>query len=161
MLKLESFFGLSIDYESNDFMPLLEVLKIKDMIESTKVVQTLSKQNGRKADIVSVAIRQQTLKSIKTLLNENMLDYEESYYAKEINTSSNHDRRYGAEEKLIEFALIVATTKSLRTITEDPAILSIKQIREAAFKGNRFDRLWDILSEETHRIVESFRKSKK
>ncbi|MCW9000732.1 MAG: hypothetical protein OQK04_18620 [Kangiellaceae bacterium] len=90
-----------------------------------------------------------------------MLDHEESYYDKEVNTSSEHDRRYGAEDKLLEFALLVASTKSIKVMEDDPSILTPKQLREASFRGTRFDKCWDILSEETNHIVAAFRKSKK
>ncbi len=37
----------------------------------------------------------------------------------------------------------------------------VKQLRDAAFLESRFDRLWEILSQETHHIVTAFRKGKK
>jgi|GEM_PF-2361790 len=161
MIKLEDFFGLAIEEERSDIIPLMDLLDIKSFIEETKVVKTLSKKNGRDSSIVAVARRQQVLKHIKPLLNESMLDYDPSYYTKEINTSSDHDRRYGAEEHLLEYALIVASTKSKKLLAEDSKYLTTKQLREAAFLGSRFDRCWEMLSNETHHIVEAYRKSKK
>ncbi|TQV86459.1 hypothetical protein [Aliikangiella coralliicola] len=161
MLKLEDFFGFMIDDERSDIQPLLETLGIEKEIESTKVVKTLIKNNGRQAPIINVARRQQVLKYIRPLLNEDMIDYEPNYYTKEINTSSNHDRRYGAEDRLLEFALVIASTKSKKVMADEPKILTVKQLREAAFLESRFDRCWEILSQETHHIVSAFRKSKK
>lgn len=161
MLKLEDFFGLAIDEERLDILPLMALIHIEDEIKKTNVVKTLSKQYGADASIVSVARRQQVLKLIKPLLNEKMLDYEASYYTKEISTSSDFDRKYDAEEHLLDYALIVASTKSKKMLAADPGILNSKQLREAAFLESRFDRCWEILSKETHHIVSAFRKSKK
>ncbi len=160
MLNLSKFFGLVIEDDSSDYLSILEMLNERDFVEETKVVSTLKKQNGADAPIVSVGRRQQVLKLIKPLLNEDYLDFEENYYQKEINTSSEHDRRYGAEDKLLEFALLVATGKSMKVRLEEPKYISVKQLREAAFKGNRFEKCWDILSEETAHVVEAYRKSK-
>lgn len=160
ILKLEDFFGLAIDEDRSDIKALMPLIKLERDIEKTKVVKSLSKANGRDSAIVGVARRQQVLKVMKPLLNENMLEYDQSYYTKEINTSSDHDRRYGAEERLLEFALVVASTKSKKLLADEPKILTVKQLREAAFLESRFDRCWEILSNETHHIVSAFRKQK-
>lgn len=160
MLKLEDFFGLAIDEDRSDIKALVSLINLGKEIENTKVVKALAKANGRDSAIVGVARRQQVLKLIKPLLNEDMLEYDASYYSKEINTSSNHDRRYGAEDRLLEFALIAASTKSKRILADEPKILTVKQLREAAFLESRFDRCWEILSSETHHIVTAFRKQK-
>ena len=161
MLKLEDFFGLSIDDNVSDIQPLLTTLGIEKIIKDTKVVKSLVKKNGRDAAIVAVAIRQQTLKYIKSLINEDFLGYESSFYAKEVNTSSNHDRRYSSEDRLLSFVLQVASTKSQKVMAEDKNILTTKQLREAAFLESRYDRVWEMLSQESHHIVSAFRKSKK
>jgi len=114
MLKLKDFFGLLIEEEYADIQPLLDILDVSRLIDQTQVVKSLIKQNGSKAAIVNVARRQQVLKMLRILLDDKMLDYDPLYYVKEITTSSDHDRRYGAEDKLLEFALIVASTKSKR-----------------------------------------------
>ena len=90
-----------------------------------------------------------------------MLNYDPNYYTKEVNTSSQHDRRYCAEEKLILTALIIASTKSLRVLKTDPNIISAKHIRQSEFVGSRFDKLWELLTKETQHIVDAFRKTKK
>jgi len=161
MLKLEDFFGLMLEEERSDITTFLSSINVDDQINNTKIVKKISKSNGSDSPIVGVARRQQFLKLIKPLVNEDMLDYDERYYKKEINTSSNHDRRYCAEDKLLQIALIIASTKSIKTLENEPNIVSVKQLREAAFLESRFDRLWEILSQETHGIVSAFRKSKK
>jgi len=95
------------------------------------------------------------------LINEELLDYEPNFYSKDVNTSSNHDRRYSSEDRLLAFALQVASTKSQKMMSEDSKILTVKQLREAGFLESRFDRCWEILSQESHHIVSAFRKSKK
>ena len=161
MLKLDKFFGLLVDEERSDISHFMELVDIQKEIDSTKVVKTLAKQNGKNAAIVNVARRQQILKFVKPLLNEKMLDYEPNYYTKEVNTSSEHDRRYGAEDRLLEFALLVASAKSKKVLASEPKIVNAKQLRDAAFLETRFDRCWEILSQESQHIVEAYRKSKK
>ena len=161
MIKLEDFFGLKLEEERSDISTFLSLIGVDDAISNTKIVKKISKSNGADSPIVGVARRQQFLKLIKPLINENMLDFDERYYKKEINTSSNHDRRYGAEDKLLQIALIIASTKSIKMLENDPNIVIVKQLREAAFLETRFDRLWEILSQETHGIVSAYRKSKK
>ena len=161
MIKLENFFGLSIEPGSSDIQHLLETLNIESVILSTKVVKSLIKQNGRNAAIVGIAIRQQALKAIRHLLLEDMLDFDPNYYQKEINTSSEHDRRYGAEDRLLDFALLIASTKSQKVMQADPRFISVKRLREAAFKGTQFEYCWNVLSDESTNIVSAYRKSKK
>ncbi|MGX5174451.1 hypothetical protein ACUR5C_10575 [Aliikangiella sp. IMCC44653] len=161
MLELNDFFGLAIDEDISDIKYFITLIKLKKLIEGTNVVQTLAKQNGRNAAIVNVARRQQMLKAIKPLLNAKMKNYEASFYSKEVTTSSEHDRIYSAEDKLLEFALLVASTKSKKVMLEDPNILTVKQLREAKFLGTRFDRCWEILSVESSHTVTAYRKAKK
>ena len=161
MLKLDDFFGLALEEERSDISSFLNSVKVNDQINKTKVVKNISSKNGSDSPIVGVARRQQFIKLIKPLVNENMLDYDSRYYSKEVNTSSNHDRRYGAEDKLLQIALIIASTKSIKTLENEQNIVNIRQLREAAFLESRFDRLWEILSQETHHIVKAFRKGKK
>ncbi|MET1253514.1 hypothetical protein [Aliikangiella maris] len=160
MLTLSDFFGLAIDEDRSDVNHLMEIVDITKKIETTNVVKTLTKQNGKNAAIVNVARRQQILKMIRPLINENMLDYDPNYYIKEVNTSSEHDRRYGAEEHLLEFALIVASTKSKKILLGEPKFITSKLLREAAFLESRFDRCWEILSQESQHVVSAYRKSK-
>jgi hypothetical protein len=161
MLKLEDFFGIKLEEERSDISTFLSAIKVDDMINNTNVVKKLSSNNGSDSPIVSVARRQQFIKLIKYLVNEDLLEYDPRYYTKEVNTSSDHDRRYCAEEKLLQVALIIASTKSMKVLENEPNILSVKQLREAAFLESRYDRLWEILSQETHHIVTAFRKGKK
>lgn len=161
MLKLEDFFGIKLEEERSDISSFLSAVHVDDQIKTTNVVKKLSASNGSDSPIVGVAKRQQFIKLIKPLVNEDLLEYDQHYYTKEINTSSDHDRRYCAEEKLLQVALIIASTKSMKTLENEPNILSVKQLRDAAFLESRFDRLWEILSQETHHIVTAFRKGKK
>ncbi len=161
MLKLEDFFGIILEEERSDISSFLEAVKVNDMINNSKVVKQISASNGADSPIVGVARRQQFIKLLKPLLNEGMLDHDPLYYTKEVNTSSNHDRRYCAEEKLLQVSLIIASTKSVKTLSNEPKIATVKQLRDAAFLESRYDRVWEILSQETHHIVEAFRRTKK
>ncbi len=161
MLKLDDFFGLKLEEERSDISSFLSAVNVNDQINKSKVVRKISSSNGADSPIVGVARRQQFIKMIKPLVNETMLEYDTRYYSKEVNTSSNHDRRYCAEDKLLQIALIIASTKSIKTLENEQNIVNVKQLRDAAFLETRFDRLWEILSRETHHIVKAFRKGKK
>ena len=161
MLKLDDFFGLVLEEERSDITSFLEAVNVNGQINKTKVVKNISRKNGSDSPIVGVARRQQFIKMIKPLVNEEMLEYDSRYYSKEVNTSSNHDRRYGAEDKLLQIGLIIASTKSIKTLGNEQNIVNAKQLRDATFLETRFDRLWEILSQETHHIVTAFRKGKK
>jgi len=161
MLKLEDFFGIKLEEERSDISSFLEGVKVNDMINNTKVVKQIAKSNGSDSPIVGVARRQQFIKMLKPLLGETILDYDPLYYTKEVNTSSNHDRQYCAEEKLLQVALIIASTKSIKTLSDQTKIVSVKQLREAAFLETRYDRVWEILSQETHHVVAAFRRGRK
>jgi hypothetical protein len=160
MLKLDNFFGLKVEKNTMDIYALFSSLGVNQSINKTKLVKKLIHSNGEDSRIVGVARRQQFLKMIKPLLNHEMLIYNEPFYTKEINTSSEHDRRYDAEEKLLLVALIVASTKSMEQFKRNPEILSIKSFREKAFIQTRFDKIWSLLSQETESIVHSFRQEK-
>jgi len=161
MLKLEDFFGIKLEEERSDITTFLSAVKVDDLINGTKVVKQISAKNGSDSPIVGVARRQQFIKLLKPLVNEKLLDYDPIYFTKEVNTSSQHDRRYCAEDKLLQVALIIASTKSMRTLENEPNILNVKQLRDASFLETRYDRLWNILTEETRHIIEAFRKGKK
>lgn len=161
MLKLDDFFGLKLEEERSDITSFLVAVNVDDQINKTKVVKKIASNNGSDSPIVGVARRQQFIKMLKPLVNEDMLEYDSRFYNKEINTSSNHDRRYGAEDKLLQIALIIASTKSIKTLENEQSIVNVKQLRDAAFLETRFERLWEILSQETHHIVAAYRKSKK
>ncbi len=160
MVKLSQFFGLVIDEKLSDFAPILHKLKVSTAIEQTEVVRQLKKQNGRDAPIVNVGRKQQVLKLIKPLLDAKMLPYDERYFKKEINTSTERDRRYGAEEKLLEFALLVATNKSRKIREADGKAQTMKHLRDPSLEDKRFKRFWDLLSESTAHIVAAYRKGK-
>ena len=161
MLKLDDFFGLKLDEERSDISSLLNSIGVDYQINQTNVVRKLASSNGIDSPIVGVARRQQFLKFIKPLLVGDMLKYDPNYYTKEVNTSSEHDRRYCSEEKLLLTALVIASTKSLRVLKTDPNIISAKHIRQKEFVGTRFDKLWELLSVETQHVVDAFRKGKK
>lgn len=161
MINLDDFFGLKIEEERSDITSLLESIGVDHQIRQTNVVKMISASNGADSPIVGVARRQQFLKLIKPLLVDDMLKFDPNYYEKEVNTSTEHDRRYCCEDKLIQVALIIASTKSLRVLKTDQSIISARHIRENAFVGSRFDKLWELLTKETQHIVDAFRKGKK
>ncbi|MEE4246252.1 MAG: hypothetical protein V2I33_12655 [Kangiellaceae bacterium] len=160
--ELNDFFGMGIDVHRSDVEYLLGLVpKLEAQVQNSKVVKSMIKQAGSKDPIVAVAKRQQLMKALKSLLNDKMPAYDPVFYEKDVNTASDADRAYGAQDKLIQFAMVLATGKSIDTLERDEFTPNLKMLRDAAFKGSRFDKLWDLLSADTETVVANYRKTKK
>ena len=107
-MELNDFFGLDFNFKQFEINTALDLMGLRRVIESTRQVSQITERFGKYSPYVGLAKRQQTLNYFKALLEQDMLDYDPRYYEKEINTATTHDRRYNAEERLLEFALIVA-----------------------------------------------------
>jgi hypothetical protein len=156
-MELNDFFGMDFNVKHFEINTLLDLMGIRRLIEATRQVAQISERFGKHSPYVDLAKRQQTLNHFKLLLDQDMLDYDARYYEKEINTASAHDRRYNAEDHLLEFALSVATAqtpKQLKSHDFKPDIKVLRSIRA----GERFDRLWDVLSRETADVIQAFKK---
>lgn len=156
-MELNDFFGLDFNFKQFDINALLDLLGIRRVIESTRQVTQITERFGKHSAYVELAKRQQTLNNFKLLLERPLLDYDALYYEKEINTASEHDRRYNAEEKLLEYTLIVASGQTPRQLKHSEFKPDIKTLRGLA-ATERFDRLWDVLSREAGEVIAAFKK---
>ena len=156
-MELNDFFGLDFNFKQFEINTALDLMGLRRVIESTRQVSQITERFGKFSPYVDLAKRQQTLNYFKALLEQDMLDYDPRYYEKEINTATTHDRRYNAEERLLEFALIVAagqTPKQLKSHDFKPNVKALRSIRAS----ERFDRLWEVLSREAGDVIQAFKK---
>ncbi len=158
-LSVDQFFGLNLKQEHFDIDELLEWVGLNNRINGCKAVLKLTQANGKKAMIVTIAKRQQALKLLRNLLNSQLLPYDEYFYIKEVNTGSQHDRLYGAEDKLLQYAYTIAMGKPWNWLEKDNAAVVLKGIREKnTHQQSRFDRYWEILGDQTGEYIRKFKK---
>lgn len=157
-LTIDRFFGLNLKQEHFDIDELLRLVGLKIYVDEAPAVKKLRDANSNKAMIVTIAKRQQTLKLLRNLLNNDLLPYDEYFYVKEVNTASDHDRTYEAQEKLLQFAYVIAMGKTWNWLENDNPQPILKGIREKnTIKQSRFDRFWQILGDQTGDYIRKFK----
>jgi len=157
-LTIERFFGINLKQEHFDIDDLLVLVGLKVYVDQAPAVRKLKMANSNKAMIVTIAKRQQALKLLSNLLNNEMLPYDEYFYVKEVNTASEHDRTYASEEKLLQFAYCIAMGKSWNWLENDNPQAILKGIREKnTNKHSRYDRYWQILGDQSGDYIRKFK----
>ena len=160
MKKMMDFFGLNLNQQQFDINYYAEGLGFKKIIIKDPKIKTLVKTYNAKHPIVIITKRQALLKHMRPLLNDKILAYDQYWYTKENNTSSDHDRLYGAQEKLLQLGLIVATGKLLRHLTMSdykPDAPALRRAVNTSSKG-RFDAFWEILNNETRDYIMRYKR---
>lgn len=156
--KVEQFFGLNLQAEQFSVDHFAEIVGLKRRLAKDRMVQRLIAANGSSHLIVSIVKRQILLKLMKGFLRHRFLNYDESYYNKEVNTATSHDRRYGAEEKLLWFCLIIATgrtVKQLERIHFKPGIEALRRMPN--MNDSLFEKYWEIMSDATGEYISKFK----
>ena len=156
--KIDQFFGLNLKAEQFDIDAFADLIGCRRVLEKDKYVKRLMKANGRKHLIVSIVKRQVLLKLLKPLLRQNICPPDPDFHTKEVNTATDKDRRYGAEEKLLWFCLCIATGKTfkqLERIQFRPDADAMRRIPGA--KDGKFDRLWELLAEQNGDYILKFK----
>jgi len=157
-MERDEFFGLDFRIKKFDINLLLDLLSIRRKIENLDNVKKITARFGKSSSFLMLSKRQQTLKFLRDLLSDEFSDYDQYYYQKEINTSSAHDRRYNAEDRILEFALIVASGKTYAQLKQEefkPGLRSLRALRSS----ERYDRLWDLLSTVESNTIKQFKKA--
>lgn len=158
-LTVDQFFGLNLKQEHFDIDELLSLIGLQQYVASSKAVIKLKQVNSNKAMIVTIAKRQQALKLLRNLLNSDLLPYDEYFYVKEVNTGSEHDRLYSAEDKLLQYAYVIAMGKTWNWLENDNPAAILKGIREKnTSQHSRFDRYWEMLGDQSGEYIRKFRK---
>ena len=158
-MEIQDFFGLDFSIKRFEINTLLDLLGIRRKIEETSQVKKIIERFGMNSPYTNLAKRQQTLNYFKPLIENAMQPHNPLYYVKAVNTATENDRFYNAEERLLELVLIVASGKTNRELLNTEYKPSVKVLRNIDH-SERFDRLWEILSQESREVIESFKKEK-
>lgn len=162
MVKLTQFFGVDLSKKEYDLNSFIGSVGLEGEIKNHGSTQALEKELGEGNRVVQISKRQVILKALRPLLANKCLPYDAHFYRKECNTSSESDRRYGAEEKLLQFALMIASGKSLFQMEAENYKPDIQYLREESAKPDQlFDRLESIMKEDTRADILAFKKKKK
>ena len=155
-----SLFGVNIDFAYFDVFELLEVLGISRHILETERVANLIKKHGEKHHIVSIAIRQVFLSELKATLNKELLPFHSPFQDAHI-TSTDYERRYEAEEKLIMLCYSISLSKSVTSVRRLKGEGLSKTFREFHSKGKSlYDYFRSILNDNTRDYVLAYKEGR-
>lgn len=154
-MKVEQFFGLHLDQDIYSTDALTDLVGLTRQIGSSKTVKRLTADNSKSHPIFDIAKRQLVLKQLRPLLEDSLLKYDSHWYTKDVNYSTESDRKYGAEDKLLEFCLCIASGNSLKHMINIEYRPNAQTMREAPHE-ERFSRYWELLASETRDAVERY-----
>jgi hypothetical protein len=159
-MKIMDFFGIDLDQTQFDVNYYVDLLKASKQIRKDRKIKQLIVEFNPKHPIVCIAKRQLLIKTLRPLINSKLSIHDEYWYIKEVNTSSDHDRLYGAEEKLLQLGLVLATGKVYRRLLQNKYKPSVKTLRAAQSTHNRgrFDYFWQILNKETKDYIMRYKR---
>ncbi len=158
-MDIKQFFGLPLDQNIYDIDQLSDLIGLKAQINENKTVRHLIINTSPNHSIVSIGKRQQLLKKLKGLLEHKLLPYDELWYKKAVNTASDIDRQYEAQDKLIYYCIILASGKTFQEIKNlniKPDIATIRGTNDR----ERYQLLWTVLANNTNEAISQFRKDK-
>ncbi|MBT4837624.1 MAG: hypothetical protein HON94_09800 [Methylococcales bacterium] len=159
-MKLEHFFSIAVRQPQFNIDYFIKAVGLTDKINKNGAINKLIKLNGADHPIVSIAKRQNLLRELREIINHNMMPYNPYYYTKEINTSSKADRKYGAEEKLLELALVVATGKPYMKLEQENFIPNVQTLRDLGTKQKpKSEHFTSILNDHTRDRIKSYKKT--
>lgn len=161
-MELKDFFGLDIDKYSYETNRILDFLGVRRTIEKTRQVNDLVLAFDKSSIYVDVAKRQQLLLFLKPLLAKSFLPHDKHFNDKEVNTATDKDRRYNAEERLLTIALSIVTADKYSNLIANefkPDISILRSLNNDS--EERYDRLKQILNKNIKPILEQFNIDKK
>ena len=159
-MKILDFFGLNLNQYVFKVDYHLKQIGVFKRVMQEDSVQNLIKKYSADHQIVGINKRQIVLKLLKPLINGKLLPYDSIFYKKKVNTATENDRRYDAEEQLLNYCLVIATGKPLRVLDETHFVPTIRSLREGLDR-KRFDRIWDILAEHTIDYIHKVKQKEK
>lgn len=154
-MDIEKLFGLPLDQEPFDVDKHADLINIKKMVASNRAVKKMLTENGKTHPITQIAKRQTILKHLKSDIETELMPYDPLYYKKEVNTAEASDRKYAAEEKLLEYCLIVACGKPLKKVAQEGFKPDVQALRDTPAK-ERHNRYWAILADHTREAILAF-----
>ncbi len=75
-----------------------------------------------------------------------------------MNTATKHDRRYNAEERILEYVLMVASGKTWRELKKEEFKPGLRTLSETK-RTHRYDRLWEVLLTVERETIHQFKKA--
>lgn len=160
-MKLDDFFGLDLNKIPFDINRYTDMLGIRRTIENTGQVQRLLASFGKDSPYVDLAKRQQTLLHFKTLLSQDFLPFDKFHEVKDVNTATDKDRRYNAEERLLRIVLSIAAGEKYLTLEADGFKPDTQVLRACnKYADEKYDRLRQILDERSTSVMEAFKQDK-
>ncbi|MBI2380012.1 MAG: hypothetical protein HYV16_04540 [Gammaproteobacteria bacterium] len=158
-MDLDSLFGIDLDQPHFHIDRILDIAGLSRDINGLSALRELIAENGRDHPIVSIAKRQYALKALKPLLDRGLLPYDAHFQAKEIKTATDNDRRYAAEDKLLQLCLVIATGRTPRQLQSQNFKPSIDILRELP-RRSHFERFWEILADHTRDLVMGYQQAR-
>ncbi|MBV1883500.1 MAG: hypothetical protein KUG82_17805 [Pseudomonadales bacterium] len=154
-MDIQKLFGLPLDQENFDIDKHADLIGIKGLIAGSRSVKKMLDENGKNHPITQIAKRQSILKHLKNDLETEISPYDPLYYKKEVNTAEASDRKYAAEEKLLEYCLVVACGKLLKKINQEDFKPDVQALRDTPAK-ERHKRYWAILNDHTREAITNY-----
>ena len=154
-MDIQKLFGLPLDQEHFDVDKHADLIDIKKIVVSNRAVKKMQDENGKNHPITLIAKRQSILKHLKNDIETELMPYDPLYYKKEVNTAEASDRKYAAEEKLLEYCLVVACGKALKKINQEGFKPDTQALRDTPAK-ERHKRYWTILGDHTRDTIQNY-----
>lgn len=155
-MKLEDFYGMAFKDKVFHLDPVLDQQNLLFRIDHTPCVAKLIHEHGNDHYITKIAKRQTALKILRPLLSRKFLPYNRFFYEKAVNTASEDDRRYEAEDNLLIYALTIVTASTWRALDAEEFMPAPKVLRETP-REERYQRMWDLLADFTRPQIQHFR----
>ena len=150
---ITTLFGVDVNFAFFNVLELVDALGIKADILNSKRVSSLIKVHGNKHHIVTIAIRQVTLAELKPHLNGQFLAYDPYFQAESLH-SSQRERLYEAEEKLLLICWSLAIGKSVKSLKRLRRDFNTREWRDMYQSGKSLYLLFrQILNDSTREYV--------
>lgn len=155
-----SLFGVNVDFDYFNAFELIKALGQRSQVLKTARVANLIKKHGKKHHIVSIVIRQVALAELKPILDGEFLPFDPSFQESPI-TTSEYERRYEAEDKLILLCFSLSLGKSVVGIRRLKGSEFSKTPREFRSKGRSLYQYFrQMLNDNTRDYVLSYKEGK-
>ncbi len=157
-MKTDDFFGFNFDRRLFVLDDYLSFKGLAQEVDRRPAVREALRLTGSpEHGLVRIVRRREALKRLAPLLRQAFLPWNKYYYLKEVNTATEEDRRYGAEEALLTFALVLATGQTwpvLRETRFQPGLRVLRNMEPL----EREATLMEILAEQTAEAEAAYRR---
>ena len=154
-MKLGDFFGMDLSARVFQVDHYADLLGVRGALaDNPQVLAYQADMTRHGSAALYLFKRLLILRMLQVLLTGPMLSFDSHYDAKKLAAGSSRDRRYGAEEKLLAYALIVATGKSENQLKAEQFHPTVRALREWP-QASRFKHLERLLIDSNPALVEA------